>query len=513
MIVDEVVTGICVSYNTKDLLQRAYESVRKFHLGMQVIIVDGSDSSPEGIKCREYVKSISYNNTISILAVNNIGHGKGICLGLEHVKTPFVLLFDSDIEMLKSPVQDMLDLMEENTYGVGYNEQADLGGHEWGSRKDHMKEGPMKYLHPYFCLIQLKEYKKYQPFIHHGAPAVNTMLDIYRKGLSDKVIKEFPGLGHSAGQGWTWTGSPKEFIRHDSAGTRQYRRTISKEEIEGRWEPVIDKKKITCLTMTGDRPLAFSLSKRWMEQQTVKPTQWIIIDDGVVPENKPDLDFVDYIRREPKSSDPKQTMILNLQEAVKHIDGGKILIIEDDEYYSPWYIEEMSSRLDQHELVGIGRSKYYYLPAFTYYSHPNMGHASLAQTGFTKSFLPDVIDVLDGDPFLDTRIWNIVNPGKINMKETGRSIVVSGDGRGLIFDDRAKSLYVGMKGLPGRAGIGAGHKGVGSQDQNKQTLRSWVLKDEDFQIYMNLVLPTVTKLSPVQPRSVTLQRSRPERFR
>ena len=33
--------------------------------------------------------------------------------------------------------------------------------------------------------------------------------------------------------------------------------------------------------------------------------------------------------------------------------GDKIIIIEDDDYYAPTYIEEMSTRLVHHEVVGI----------------------------------------------------------------------------------------------------------------------------------------------------------------
>ena len=108
------------------------------------------------------------------------------------------------------------------------------------TRVFHASKGHMKYLHPYFCLIQVKEYKKYMPFCHHGAPAVNTMLDIHRRGLSDTVIKEFEGLGHSSGKGHVWEEKPRESIRHDTAGTRNYRRSIGMGEIEGIWDRVIE---------------------------------------------------------------------------------------------------------------------------------------------------------------------------------------------------------------------------------------------------------------------------------
>lgn len=234
--VNELVTGVVVCYNTKDLMKRAYESVRKFHSNMKIIIVDGSDKKDP---CYQYIQGLAGDNTRVFHAAKNIGHGIGLKVGLYYVKTPYALIFDSDIEMLKSPVLEMVKMIDDDTYGVGYIEKTAFDGHEWGSKPEHKKQGWMRYLHPYFCLIQIKEYKKYAPFIHHGAPAVNTMLDIHKRGLSEKVIKEFPGLGHSSGKGWVWEGKPREFIRHDPAGTRSYRRSRGLEEIEGDWDKVL----------------------------------------------------------------------------------------------------------------------------------------------------------------------------------------------------------------------------------------------------------------------------------
>lgn len=502
MNVNEVVTGVVVSHNTKDLLCTAITSIRKHYPKMKIVVVDGSD---ENDPCCTYIKGLADVNTRVFHVKNNIGHGKGLCLGIKYVTTPYLLVFDSDIEMINSPLEKMLDMMEEDTYGVGYIEPTDLGGHEWGSRKDKMHEGPMKYLHPYFCLIQMKEYEKYPPFIHHGAPAVQTMLDIHRKGLSDVVLKEFEGLGHSSSSGWTWVGEPRYYIRHDTRGTRDVRVKKRKPEIQGVWEKVVDPgvKGVTCITCTGDRPLAFSLSKKWIESQKQKPSRWIIIDDGKVPiEEKLDASYIQYIRREPQETDPKHTMIMNLKEGLRHVLGDKVFIWEDDEYYSPDYIRDLSALLDKYEVVGIGRSKYYHLRSRTFYAHPNMGHASLAQTCFRKSFLPPLNKIIDGDSFLDIRIWGSINPGQVNLKETGKSEIISKDGRGYIFDDKKKSLYVGMKGLPGRGGIGSGHKGIGTHDPTGSKLREWIWNDEHFKIYFNFDknnFQTENKIS--QPKS------------
>ena len=226
------ITGITVVYNTKDLIECAYNSVRKFHPDMPIIIVDGSDA---GDLCASYVKSLASDLTTVVSLGHNIGHGRGMCMGIDKVKTPYALIFDSDIEMLKSPVQAMLEMMEENTFGVGYIEKTGFDGYEYGAHPHHKNEDWMPMLHPYFQLIDINNYKKFHPYVHHGAPCYLTALDIYKRGLSDKIIKEFPGLGHSSGKGWVWVGQPREYIRHDPAGTRGIRRKKGLGEIDGKW--------------------------------------------------------------------------------------------------------------------------------------------------------------------------------------------------------------------------------------------------------------------------------------
>ena len=227
------ITGITVSHNTKDLLQRAYESVRRYHPEMMIIIVDGSDRSDP---CRKYVESLSGPYTTLMLCAKNVGHGVGMDMAIRQVKTKYALIFDSDIEMLKSPVEQMLAMMEPDTYGVGYIELTGEDGFEYGSHPHHKNEKATRYLHPYFMLLQVSEYYKFASFTQHGAPCYKAMVDIKRQGLSDKIIKEFPGLGHSSSSGWNWTGVPREWIRHDTRGTRDVRVKKHLPEIEGNWD-------------------------------------------------------------------------------------------------------------------------------------------------------------------------------------------------------------------------------------------------------------------------------------
>lgn len=227
------ITGITITHNTVSLVKEAFESFRRFHPDMKLIIIDGSDPTDE---CYRYVSGLASDVTTVSLCGYNIGHGVGMDYAISICTTRFALIFDSDIVMVKSPTQAMLDMMEADTYGVGYLEKTGLDGYEYGAKPHHKEQGFMMMMHPYFHLIQISEYYKYKPYVHHGAPCYQTALDIYQKGLSDKILKSFPGLGHTAGKGWCWEPVPGEYIIHNTAGTRKDRVRRGKQEIEQGWD-------------------------------------------------------------------------------------------------------------------------------------------------------------------------------------------------------------------------------------------------------------------------------------
>jgi len=230
---------------------------------------------------------------------------------------------------------------------------------------------------------------------------------------------------------------------------------------------------ITAITPTGDRPLAFALCQRWMENQTMFPDQWIVIDDGRIPIRSERLSpIVEYIRREPQSNDPKHTLMVNLLKAFSLIKGDKIIIIEDDEYYAPEYLAGMVARLAYYEMVGIKNNKYYHLPSGGYCTHSNGGHASLAQTAFRATLLPTFKRCLDmrSQQFLDIRLWRR-----------------NRHGYGFLFVDDPP-LYLGIKGLPGRPGIGIGHdekRYIEFDTPARDRLKEWV--PGDYQIYLDIL--------------------------
>jgi hypothetical protein len=228
---DLPITGITVCWNTKDLIERAYNSIRKFYPEMPIIIIDGSDA---GDPCATYVRGLASDKTTVISLGYNIGHGRGMCMGINHAETPYALMFDSDIELLKPCVSDMLAMMEEDTFGVGdVDETANKSRHINWTRNPI--EGSIRYLQPAFQLIDIRNYKKFYPYVHHGAPCYLTMLDIHQKGLSGKIIKAFPGLGHFTEGGDVLDGAPGANVHHYKAATRQFRAKKNIPQIEQGW--------------------------------------------------------------------------------------------------------------------------------------------------------------------------------------------------------------------------------------------------------------------------------------
>jgi GT2 family glycosyltransferase len=171
---------------------------------MPIIIIDGSDADNP---CAAYVRELVSDVTIVIQPGYNIGHGRGMCLGIEKTKTRYALIFDSDIELLRPCVQDMLTMMEEDTFGVGdIDKKVDFNRQDLNRGHGYI-EGLGSYLQPYFQLIDIRNYKKFYPYVHHGAPCYLTMLDIHKRGLSGKILKQFSNIHKAVKHNFGGTGT------------------------------------------------------------------------------------------------------------------------------------------------------------------------------------------------------------------------------------------------------------------------------------------------------------------
>jgi len=207
-------TGIVVTYNTKALFETAYNSMRKFMPNMKIIIVDGSDPADP---CYEYVKSLESDITEIYQHGRNIGHGPGMHKGISMTDDEFLLIFDSDIEMLKNPLEEMLSCFTPEMYAMG---DMYLIGRD-GLHRNPIRDIP--YVRPYFMLLSRTMYYSYSKFVHHGSPCILPMREIYDLGLTNNVLAHI---------------DLTNYVKHDYAGTRNINRLKGKHEIPMTWAKV-----------------------------------------------------------------------------------------------------------------------------------------------------------------------------------------------------------------------------------------------------------------------------------
>jgi glycosyltransferase involved in cell wall biosynthesis len=242
---------------------------------------------------------------------------------------------------------------------------------------------------------------------------------------------------------------------------------------------------VTVITPTGDRPAAFALAEKWMARQTFKGRiQWVVVDDGEVPTVC--TMGQTHVRREKKPDDPKHTLPMNLAAGIRAAKSDKVLVMEDDDWYSPIYVETMTKRLDEADLVGDNRT-IYYRHGFGWKCLNNRGHASLAATGFKgKVVLDQVVDFCERirEAFIDLHMWRHCR-GTKKIYERNQS----------------KPIIVQMKGMPGRPGQIRHHwSDQYHPDPGKKVLRGWIGDDVDVYNAAIDTTPTLTVLLPTISR-------------
>ena len=231
---------------------------------------------------------------------------------------------------------------------------------------------------------------------------------------------------------------------------------------------------VTLLTPTGDRPICMKRAEYYFARQTYHgPIQWIIADDGkeAFQSSFPTegRSSVQIVHQKNKPFGQKARSITgNLLSTLEWIKYDKIMIFEDDDWYHPEYIQIMIHRLNVYGLAGEGNAKYYNIKNRTYKICGNTKSASLCQTVFKSSLLPHFYTSLlkRESAFIDSRFWD---------KDVSK----------FCFQDR--NYCVGIKGMPGRLGIGMGHRPSKSMKSDKdfKILRQWI-PPEDVGFYESL---------------------------
>ncbi|HPT70871.1 MAG TPA: hypothetical protein PLE74_01155 [Candidatus Cloacimonadota bacterium] len=144
-----------------------------------------------------------------------------------------------------------------------------------------------------------------------------------------------------------------------------------------------------------------------------------------------------------------------------------IIFWEDDDYYKPTYVEKMHDWLKTNHIVGQPNAIYYNVQYRWWHCHNNTRHASLCQTGIRPNNLPYLESLCEKDlKFIDIELWKMAQ---------GRHWL----------DDSQEKLCIGMKGLPGRGGIGSGHTSTFANDPDYSILKQFL--GTDANVYFDLL--------------------------
>lgn len=220
---------------------------------------------------------------------------------------------------------------------------------------------------------------------------------------------------------------------------------------------------ITLITPTADQPMGLALLERYMARQSVKWDQWIVSDDGEIPATL--NQGQEHIVR-PRKEEGARSLADNLLAAIPRVTGDAVLIIEHDDWYAPEHIENSIKALEQAALTGSKWQRYYNVSARAWICMRNVGSA-LCNTAMRSSLLPE----LERSARLARRTDGI-GVDRLLWEANMHHGYVDGS-----------TTVVGIKGLPGRRGLGLGHRPHGRpgwhSDFHGEQLREWIGDDAD----------------------------------
>lgn len=216
------------------------------------------------------------------------------------------------------------------------------------------------------------------------------------------------------------------------------------------------------ITPTGDRPQAWALCERWMERQTYAGAViWHVVDDGREPLR---LAFardgwnVVVHRLDPAD---ENTQARNMRHLLRQVNPSHpTVVVEDDDWYAADWLDVCAHMLREAECIGEAPARYYNVARRVARQLQNVGHASLCATAIRGHAVETLRRACeDRHTFIDLELWR--------RQKSKR-----------LFGGRR---VLGIKGLPGRGGIGMGHDArfAGTPDTDGRILRSWIGADAE----------------------------------
>ena len=229
---------------------------------------------------------------------------------------------------------------------------------------------------------------------------------------------------------------------------------------------------LTLITLTGGRPEGFALCQQWMREQTYTgPVRWIIVDD-CLPETEvgpmPPNWEVEVLRPESCWQPGQNTQARNMRLALSVIEeDANVVFIEDDDCYSPEWLEVVSRELMHHTLAGQLLSPKYNLATRRWRLRTNARMASLCCTAVRGRDLKRFRAIAEAGPkLMDVPLWR---------QSSGANLF-------------AGQYVTSLKCVPGRAGLDSGHAiDFGTKDDPTGRLLSQWIGSERAKQYLSLI--------------------------
>lgn len=217
---------------------------------------------------------------------------------------------------------------------------------------------------------------------------------------------------------------------------------------------------IYLLTPTGGRPDGLALLTRALDAQTYAgPARWIVVDDcdpaSPVPQARAGIE-VEVVRPAWRWQPGMNTQAACMAAGLALVPADAALVVlEDDDAYLPEHIETVMAALGRAELAGERVARYYNVATGRCRELPGQFHASLASTaarGRALALLREICAA--GSRRIDMDLWRAFTGPKALL---------------------GSQNVVGIKGMPGRGGIGVGHRdSFGDPDPSGQVLAEWL---------------------------------------
>jgi glycosyltransferase involved in cell wall biosynthesis len=164
------VAVVIVNHKTLDLTRQCLESLRNFYSDVLVYLVDNGSNDAS----TEYVKNCKDSHVVSVLNDVNSGHGGALHQATELCQQRYLFTLDSDTIVRRGGFLEAMRAefdKEPSPYAVGYECETDQNGYNTYTGKG------VRYIHPFASMYDLWTYRTLRPFIHHGAPAIENMID------------------------------------------------------------------------------------------------------------------------------------------------------------------------------------------------------------------------------------------------------------------------------------------------------------------------------------------------